>query len=190
MLMIYRLTSIPDISLSKYQIMAKKGIEQLRELSDGFLRQWQRISSIYDIEINYLVKYIPWNNSGEKLELYIVFNFNNNELQGYLRDLMDSSQLSDIYKIVRVEESEFINNSYKEKILLKKCERQRCTDSADGNKIDLYYVETWESNKNSRLIDFYKAIEKINSEIVYRVTLRGVDAYEDIYASLEKPIKY
>ena len=52
MLMIYRLTSIPDISLSKYQIMAKKGIEQLRELSDDFLRQWQKISSIYDIEIN------------------------------------------------------------------------------------------------------------------------------------------
>ena len=137
MLMIYRLTSIPDISLSKYQIMAKKGIEQLRELSDDFLRQWQKISSIYDIEINYIVKYIPWNMSGEKLELYIAFNFNNNELQGYLSNLMSSSQLTDIYKIVKVEESKFVNNSYKEKILLKKCERQRSSDFADGSKIDL-----------------------------------------------------
>lgn len=190
MLMIYRLTSIPDISLSKYQIMAKKGIEQLRELSDDFLRQWQKISSIYDIEINYIVKYIPWNMSGEKLELYIAFNFNNNELQGYLSNLMSSSQLTDIYKIVKVEESKFVNNSYKEKILLKKCERQRSSDFADGSKIDLFYVETWESNKNTRLIDFYKTIEKMNSEVVYRVALRGNDAYEDIYASLEKPIEY
>ena len=30
----------------------------------------------------------------------------------------------------------------------------------------------------------------MNSEVVYKVALRGNDAYEDIYASLEKPIEY
>ena len=56
MLIAYKLTSIPDISLSKYQIMAGNGIDRLREWTDDFLRQWQKISAIYEIEINYIVR--------------------------------------------------------------------------------------------------------------------------------------
>lgn len=51
-------------------------------------------------------------------------------------------------------------------------------------------METWESNKNSRLMDLYKTMENLNTEAVYRVVLKGVDSYEDVYSSLEKPIEY
>ena len=54
----------------------------------------------------------------------------------------------------------------------------------------MFYVETWENNKNSRLIDLYKTMENFDTEIVYRVVLKGVDSYEKVYSSLEKPIEY
>ena len=41
MMMVYKLTSIPDISLVKYKIMSGNGIDVLREWTDDFLRQWQ-----------------------------------------------------------------------------------------------------------------------------------------------------
>lgn len=61
MIMTYKLTSIPDISLSKYQVIAINGIESLKEWTDDFLRQWQKISAIYEIEINYIIRYTPVN---------------------------------------------------------------------------------------------------------------------------------
>ena len=75
MMMVYKLTSIPDISLVKYKIMSGNGIDVLREWTDDFLRQWQKISAVYDIEINFIVKYSPENCDKDKLELYIVFKY-------------------------------------------------------------------------------------------------------------------
>ena len=47
MMMVYKLASIPDISLVKYKIMSGNGIDVLREWTDDFLRQWQKnISSL------------------------------------------------------------------------------------------------------------------------------------------------
>ena len=88
MIMIYKLTSIPDISLSKYQNMSVGGIEGLKEYADDFLRQWQKISAIYDIEINFIVKYSPENCDKDKLELYIVFKYENTQLIDYLNNLI------------------------------------------------------------------------------------------------------
>ena len=68
MMMVYKLTSIPDISLVKYKIMSGNGIDVLREWTDDFLRQWQKISAVYDIEINFIVKYSPENCDKDKLE--------------------------------------------------------------------------------------------------------------------------
>lgn len=190
MMMVYKLTSIPDISLVKYKIMSGNGIDVLREWTDDFLRQWQKISAIYDIEINFIVKYSPENCDKDKLELYIVFKYENTQLIDYLNNLMKASQLSDAYKIEPIDYIPFQNETFNEKIHLKKCERKRSSDIGNDEKIDLFYVETWESNKNSRLMDLYKTMENLNTEAVYRVVLKGVDSYEDVYSSLEKPIEY
>lgn len=93
MMMVYKLTSIPDISLVKYKIMSGNGIDVLREWTDDFLRQWQKISAVYDIEINFIVKYSPENCDKDKLELYIVFKYENTQLIDYLNNLMKASQL-------------------------------------------------------------------------------------------------
>ena len=156
MMMVYKLTSIPDISLVKYKIMSGNGIDVLREWTDDFLRQWQKISAIYDIEINFIVKYSPENCDKDKLELYIVFKYENTQLIDYLNNLMKASQLSDAYKIEPIDYIPFQNETFNEKIHLKKCERKRSSDIGNDEKIDLFYVETWESNKNSRLMDLYK----------------------------------
>lgn len=190
MIMIYKLTSIPDISLSKYQNMSVGGIEGLKEYADDFLRQWQKVSAIYDIEINYIVRFVPESKKGNKLGCYVVFKYEDERLSGYISNLMKSSQLTDLYGIVYLEENPFECSTFKEKFVLKKCERKRKYEVGNDDKIDLFYVETWEANKNSRLIDLYNTMQTFNTEIVYRVVLTGSDAYEDIFSSLEKPIEY
>ena len=107
MIMTYKLTSIPDISLSKYQVIAINGIESLKEWTDDFLRQWQKISAIYEIEINYIIRYTPVNKKGNKLECYIVFKFEDRALVEYLSNLMGSSKLTELYKITFQEENPF-----------------------------------------------------------------------------------
>lgn len=190
MIMIYKLTSIPDISLSKYQNMSVGGIEGLKEYADDFLRQWQKVSAIYDIEINYIVRFVPESKKGNRLGCYVVFKYEDERLSGYISNLMKSSQLTDLYGIVYLEENPFECSTFKEKFVLKKCERKRKYEVGNDDKIDLFYVETWEANKNSRLIDLYNTMQTFNTEIVYRVVLTGSDAYEDIFSSLEKPIEY
>lgn len=191
MIMTYKLTSIPDISLSKYQVIAINGIESLKEWTDDFLRQWQKISAIYEIEINYIIRYTPANKKGNKLECYIVFKFEDRALVEYLSNLMGSSKLTELYKITFQEENPFKGDVFKEKFILKKCERKRCCEIGDNDKsVDLFYVESWETNKDSRLIDLVKTMEMFDTDVMYRVVLRGADSYEDVYSSLEKPIEY
>lgn len=173
MIMIYKLTSIPDISLSKYQNMSVGGIEGLKEYADDFLRQWQKVSAIYDIEINYIVRFVPESKKGNKLGCYVVFKYEDERLSGYISNLMKSSQLTDLYGIVYLEENPFECSTFKEKFVLKKCERKRKYEVGNDDKIDLFYVETWEANKNSRLIDLYNTMQTFNTEIVYRVVLTG-----------------
>lgn len=191
MIMTYKLTSIPDISLSKYQVIAINGIESLKEWTDDFLRQWQKISAIYEIEINYIIRYTSANKKGNKLECYIVFKFEDRALVEYLSNLMGSSKLMELYKITFQEENPFKGDVFKEKFILKKCERKRCCEIGDNDKsVDLFYVESWETNKDSRLIDLVKTMEMFDTDVMYRVVLRGADSYEDVYSSLEKPIEY
>ena len=191
MIMTYKLTSIPDISLSKYQVIAINGIESLKEWTDDFLRQWQKISAIYEIGINYIIRYTPANKKGNKLECYIVFKFEDRALVEYLSNLMGSSKLTELYKITFQEENPFKGDVFKEKFILKKCERKRCCEIGDNDKsVDLFYVESWETNKDSRLIDLVKTMEMFDTDVMYRVVLRGADSYEDVYSSLEKPIEY
>lgn len=191
MIMTYKLTSIPDISLSKYRVIAINGIDSLKEWVDDFLRQWQKISAIYEIEINYIIKYSSGNKKGNKLECYIVFRFEDRELIGYLSNLMKTSRLTELYKITVQEENPFKDYVFKEKFILKKCERKRCCEIGDNDKsVDLFYVEPWETNKESRLIDLVKTMEMFDTDVIYRVVLRGADSYEDVYSSLKKPIEY
>lgn len=191
MIMTYKLTSIPDISLSKYRVIAINGIDSLKEWVDDFLRQWQKISAIYEIEINYIIKYSSGNKKGNKLECYIVFKFEDRELIGYLSNLMKTSRLTELYKITVQEENPFKDYVFKEKFILKKCERKRCCEIGDNDKsVDLFYVEPWETNKESRLIDLVKTMEMFDTDVIYRVVLRGADSYEDVYSSLKKPIEY
>ena len=81
MIMIYKLTSIPDISLSKYQNMSVGGIEGLKEYADDFLRQWQKVSAIYDIEINYIVRFVPESKKGINQDAMLYLNMKMKDYQ-------------------------------------------------------------------------------------------------------------
>ncbi|MCQ4818568.1 hypothetical protein NE450_14505, partial [[Eubacterium] rectale] len=63
-------------------------------------RQWQKVSAIYDIEINYIVRFVPESKKGNKLGCYVVFKYKDERLSGYISNLMKSSQLTDLYGIV------------------------------------------------------------------------------------------
>ena len=190
MRLIYSLNYIPDLTLIKYQALADSGIDGVLKRNNSFLRQWQKISSTYDIEINYVVRYHPNSNNGEKLHFYLVFQFQNTEIKQYISSLMKASSIAEIYNMQLIEEDSLDSLQYTSKTILKKSERMRECSKEDKEKIPLYYVDTWEVNEEARLYEMFHAMESLDTDIVYRVLLKGKDAYDRIYTSLEKPIQF
>ena len=99
MKLVYTLNYIPDLTLVKYQALADTGIDGVLKRNEAFLRQWQKISHVYNVEINYLVRYNPNANNGEKLNFYLIFEFENQEMVSYIYALMKASSIAEIYNM-------------------------------------------------------------------------------------------
>lgn len=190
MRLIYSLNYIPDLTLVKYQALADTGIEGVLKRNEAFLRQWQKISYAYDIEISYIVSYQPSCNNGEKIHFYIVFQFEKEELEQYIRALIKSSSMAEFYNMQLINAEILTNIQYSSKTVLKKLERRRECSKEEKESIPLFYVDTWEVNEEARLYEMFQAMASLNKDMIYKVVLKGEDGYEKIYTSLEKPIYF
>lgn len=190
MRLVYSLNYIPDLTLVKYQALADTGIEGVLKRNEAFLRQWQKISHAYDIEINYIVRYQPSANNGEKLHFYIVFQFEKEEIGSYICALIKSSSMAEFYNMQVIASDMLDIITYSSKTILKKLERRRECSKEEKESIPLFYVDTWEVNEEARLYEMFHAMESLDTDMVYKVLLKGEDAYDKIYASLEKPIQF
>ena len=189
----YELKRIPDLSLMKYQSLSEQGVEGVLVKMESFLRQWQKISATFNIGVNLNIKYDPGAPAGEKILLFLSFSYPDADLKDNICALIDAAPISDFYELSLHNEdfSKLTNKKYYYKYVLKKCERVRdCVREDNMDPIPLYYVETWKGNEDGRLYDMFKALSALNTEIVYCISLQGVNSYEIIYQALEKPIMF
>ena len=189
----YELKMIPDLSLMKYQSLSEQGIDGVLKKMESFLRQWQKISATYSINIHMYIAYNPGAPVGEKISIYQAFSFLDNVLIDSITSLIKASPLSDYYVLSACEEipENLKKRKFDCKYVLKKCERVRDCVKKEGNEsIPLYFVESWKGNEEGRLYDMLKTLSALDKEMVYCVSLFGIDSYEKIYSALEKPINF
>lgn len=72
-MLIYGVTSLPDITLSKYQAVEESGIESMLEAQTRLIRQLYRFTAFGKIITHYIYSYDPQRPNGNKLKVYVAF---------------------------------------------------------------------------------------------------------------------
>lgn len=189
----FELRKIPDLDLYKYQALSEQGVEGVLVKMESFLRQWQTVSAIYNIQINLCICYDPDRPNGENISVYLVFSYEEVQLTGSIVSMMLASPVSDFYDFAVCDSlpGAVSAKEYRYKNIIKKSERRRDCVKAEGrDTIPLFYVETWKGKEEGRLYDMLKTMGALNKPVAYCVSLRGVNAYSSVYNSLEKPIAF
>lgn len=75
-LLIYEVKSIPDLTLSKYQVFADSGIDGMLEAQLQFIKQLYRVALLGSINIHFIYDYDPERPAGNKLNIYVMFSGN------------------------------------------------------------------------------------------------------------------
>ena len=70
--LIYSIHHLPDLTLIKYQSLSDGGLDGVLKRNESFLRQWQKISANYKVDLCYLVEYNPDFNAGERLRFFLI----------------------------------------------------------------------------------------------------------------------
>lgn len=190
--LVYKLKDIPDLSLIKYQSLSDNGVDGILKRMTAFLRQWQKISSRYNVVLQFLVRYLPEAQIGKKLNIYLSFICDVG-IDNKIYALVDASPIAEFFnmELLTKKDDGIFSCSYLQKAVLVKAERKRICDKSDNNgAIPLFYVESFKTNDEARLYELYKTMHSLNEDVCYSVTLFGDDSYDNIYNSLEKPISF
>ena len=84
-MLIYKVGSIPDLTLSKYQAFADTGIDGMLEAQTQFIRQMYRVALVGRINIHFIFNYDEGFPSGKKLQIYIIFSGNEKDNTYYMK---------------------------------------------------------------------------------------------------------
>lgn len=186
--LVYRLCSVPDLTLNKYGSLSDSGVEGALTQHNSFLRQWELTSSSLQIDIEYCCCFDPERKEGDQLQFYLGFSLPDSSVSKVVESLVLASPLKAFFAFRRVElENETpLMIRYPFVSYLKKKERERTSNGS--NKTRLFTARGWKSNEGGRLYDMFRAMKALGVMSAYSVTLRGINAYDKVASALEKPI--
>ena len=97
----YCVNSIPDLTLSKYQVFADSGVDGMIEAQIQFIKQLHRVSLLGKVSIHFFFDYDPSRLEGQKLKIELVFNGleQNNPYNDKLRKVINSSGISKYFSL-------------------------------------------------------------------------------------------
>lgn len=161
----YELKKIPDLSLAKYQSLEEMGVEGVLQKHGAFLRQWQRLSVLLNIELHLYLGYYPEKQQGNRLKINLGFSFDEEKLEKKIAQLIEKSPLSDFFVLQKIDEKVYETQSFQYMAVVKKTERRKLSEN--DSKMELYTVESWESKENARLYDMIRTMASMNEPVVY-----------------------
>lgn len=191
-MLIYEIKSIPDLTLSKYQVFADSGIEGMLEAQLQFIKQLYHVALLGNIHIHFIYDYDPKRKAGHKLNVYVVFYDNNKENSYYhkLRKIVKASNVSKYFQFKEIQELHDIEFKYPCMSVLRKKER-RLQTVIDNEEKYFYLIPNWEMNENARLYNMIQMMESFNEKCCYRVDLyTEKDLEEQIHKNFEKPLTF
>ena len=107
----YKINEIPDLTLAKYQSLGENGIEAVLNKHDSFLRQWQGLSDMCDIQIHIIYFYEPSKATGSKFEVYLGYTYGEKILDSQIENIMKVTPLSDYFQFKKIQDFFFIQAS-------------------------------------------------------------------------------
>lgn len=191
-MLIYEIKSIPDLTLSKYQVFADSGIDGMLEAQLQFIKQLYRVALLGGIHIHFIYDYDPERKAGAKLCIYLVFSGNEQDNAYYLklRKIVDASNISEYFQFHEVKKSSAVNEKYSCMSVLRKKERILQTVIDDEEKY-FYLIPNWEMNENARLYSMIQLMESFDERCCYRVDLYvQEDLEEQIHKNFERPLTF
>lgn len=191
-MLIYNVTNLPDITLSKYQAVEASGIESMLEAQTRLIRQLYRFIEFGKIVIHYIYDYDPQRMSGNKLKIYIAFT--NAEHSEKYNDSIDkivkASPIFSQFALKKVKHNDEFMAHYCVKGELHKKERLLQT-IANGTQRTFYIVPNWKINENARLYSLCKLMQSFDMKCCYCVDVfTEENATEQIHKNFERPLAF
>ncbi len=190
-MLVYEVQSIPDLTLSKYQVFADSGIEGMLGAQTNFIRQLHRVALLGNVSIHFVFDYDPSRSAGSKLRISLVFK--NVTKQGYkdkLRKIVRASGIYSYFSLNEVIAIEGQRNSYEHMAILRK--KERFLQTVINNEERYFYVvPNWDISDDARLYGLLKMMQSFDEKCLYRVDLYAEEGISDrIHRNFEKPLKY
>ena len=190
-MLVYEIRSIPDLTLSKYQVFADSGVDGMLEAQTQFIRQLHRVALLGNVSIHFIFDYDPGRSSGNKLRIRLIFK--NAALNGYkdkLRKIVRASGISSYFSFEEVDIKENAQQSYSHMAVMRKKERFLQT-VVNNEERYFYVVPNWEISDDARLYGLLKMMQSFDEKCVYRVDLYTEEDIADrIHRNFEKPLTY
>lgn len=192
MMLVYRVTSIPDITLSKYQAVEESGIESMLESQTRLIRQLYRFTAFGKIITHYIYNYDPQRPNGNKLKIYIAFtNKEQSEQYGESIDkIVKASPIFSQFGLEKVNNNDDFMIHYRVKGELHKKERLLQTVT-NGTQRTFYIVPNWKVNENARLYSVCKLMQSFDMKCCYCVDIfTEENAADQIHKNFERPLAF
>lgn len=191
-MLIYTLKKIPDLTLSKYQVFAESGIDDILDVQLQFLRQIHRISIMSNIHTHFIYNYNPQKANGEKLSIFLCFSGNetNSSYYNKIRNIVEAANISAYFSLFEVENISCEDTLYEYLAVMNKKERLLQTVVNEEEQY-FYVVPNWKMNKSARLYNLFKILKPFNEPCCYRIDLyTEFELEERIHKSFERPLSY
>lgn len=191
-MLIYEIKSIPDLTLSKYQVFADSGIDGMLEAQLQFIKQLNRVALLGGIHLHFVYDYDPNMKAGSKLSIYIIFSGNEQNKAYYikLRKIINASNISEYFQFKEIQDSSIINIKYTYMSTIRKKERFLQTVINDDVQY-FYLVPNWIMNDNARLYNMMQLMASFDERCCYRVDLYvEEDLEEKIHKNFERPLTF
>lgn len=188
----YEVSSLPDLSLSKYQVFADSGISGMLEAQTQFLRQIYRLALLCRMGIHVLFSYDPRCRVGHRLRIFLCFSGVDakNSVAKKIERVVRSSGVSTYYQLCRIDSESLPTRHYRCRGILAKRERflQTVVDSRESY---FYLVPNWELNEDSRLFSLLRLMGSFNEPCAYRVDLMAeCDLDVRMHEGFERPLSF
>lgn len=160
-MLIYGVTSLPDITLSKYQAVEESGIESMLEAQTRLIRQLYRFTAFGKIITHYIYSYDPQRPNGNKLKVYVAFT-NEEQSEQYnesIDKIIKASSIFTQFGLKKINQNDDFMIHYRVKGELHKKERLLQTVT-NGTQRTFYIVPNWKVNENARLYSVCKLMAK------------------------------
>lgn len=191
-MLVYKVESLPDLTLSKYEVFADSGIEGMVKAQTQLIRQLYRASILGNVSIHFLFDYNPQRPEGRKVNIRLLFNSTLGDSSYFdkLRKLVKASGISEYFKLSEVSEADLSSENYSHMCIMWKKERFLQT-AVNGEKTYFYLVPNWKIKDDNRLYNIFKLMEAFDKPCCYRVDLfTEKDLEEQIHKSFERPLSY